>query len=242
MKRLCVLLPAYNEAPRIAPVIEEARAVRIDGVEITVVVVNDGSRDDTARIAEQAGATVLSHPKNRGVGAGFRTGRDWAVEQGFDYVVHMDSDGQVLPREIPLLFAPVASGAADLALGSRFVHGSPAHLTAWKALALKSMAKTVRVLTGYPALTDLSCGFRCMNRKILEAVRPTFDHDYIQETLIQALAAGARIVDVPVTVLYEEAPTRKGMSGQTFRYSRKFIMLTAYSLASFYRKRLFGRS
>ena len=235
-RRLCVLLPAYNEAPRIDPVVTEAVGVRIDGIDITVLVVNDGSKDETAAVAERAGATVLSHPKNRGVGAAFRTGRDWAVEQGFDFLVHMDSDGQVLPREIPLLFAPVGAGEADVALGSRFVAGAPPHLAPWKALALKSMARTVGLLTGYPRLSDLSCGFRCMNAKILESMRPSFDYDYIQETMIQALAAGARIVEVPVTVLYEDAP--KGMSQHTLRYIRRSLGLTAYGLGNFYQVRI----
>jgi hypothetical protein len=99
------------------------------------------------------------------------------------------------------------------------------------------MARTIGVLTG-TTLSDLSCGFRCMNRRILEAVRPTFDYDYIQETLIQALAARARIAEVPVTVLYEEEPAaQRGMSRQTLRYGRRFMLLTAYSMAQFYAAR-----
>jgi hypothetical protein len=149
----------------------------------------------------------------------------------------MDSDGQVDPAEIPLVFGPVFRGEADLALGSRFVGGRrPEHLDGWKAFGLSTAARGIGLATGYQ-LSDISCGFRCMNRRILEAVRPTFDYDYIQETLIQALAAGARVVDVPVTVFYEEEPARPGMSGRTLRYSRRFLMLTAYSMANFYRSR-----
>jgi len=235
-ERLCVLLPAYNEAKNIARVVADVRAVRVDGVEITPLVVNDGSKDDTAALAAAAGATVVSHPVNRGVGAGFRTGRDWAVENGFDYLLHMDSDGQVQAHEIPKLLAPVRRGEADIAIGSRFLVGAPENLERWKALALRSMAGTIGVLTGY-RLTDLSCGFRCMNRRVMEVVRPTFDYDYIQETLIQALASGARLVEVPVHILYEKEPARPGMSQRTLRYSRRFMTLTGYALANFYKTR-----
>src|SRR5438876_10410188 len=120
MKSLWVLLPAYNEARNIAGVVEGVRAVRIDGVRIVPLVVDDGSRDETAALARAAGAEVIAHPKNRGVGAAFRTGRDHALAAGADFLVHMDSDGQVLPSEIPLVFEPVRRGEADLALGSRF--------------------------------------------------------------------------------------------------------------------------
>jgi len=234
---LWVLLPAFNEAANIADVVRRVLAVRIEGVTIQPLVVDDGSRDDTAELARAAGAMVLVHPRNRGVGAGFRTGRDHALAAGADYLIHMDSDGQVLPEEIPQVFAPVGRGDADLALGSRFLAGArPDNLDAWKAWGLHALARTVGVATGYH-LSDLSCGFRCMNRRILEAVRPTFDYDYIQETLIQALAASARIVEVPVTVHYEKNPVRKGMSGRTLRYTRRFLGLTAYSMASFYRAR-----
>jgi glycosyltransferase involved in cell wall biosynthesis len=241
---LSVILPAYNEAANIARVVEAVRAVQLAGVEITPVVVNDGSKDATAELAERAGATVVSHPVNRGVGAGFRTGLDWALEHGSDYLIHMDSDGQVQAHEIPELFKPVARDEADLALGSRFLDGdAPENLARWKSLALTTMARTIGIATGYH-LTDISCGFRCMNRKVMEAVRPTFDYDYIQETLIQALAIGARVVEVPVHILYEREPARAGMSGRTLRYSRRFLGITAYSMANFYKTRagrLLGR-
>ncbi len=237
MPLLVVLLPAYNEAAHIADVVAGVLAVAIEGVAITPLVVDDGSKDETARLAREAGATVVSHEVNRGVGAGFRTGLAWALANGADYLVHMDSDVQILPSEIPLLYGPVARGEADLALGSRFVGEPPANLTRWKALALHAMARTIGVATGY-RLNDISCGFRCMNRRIMEAVRPTFDYDYIQETLIQALAVSARIVEVPVTVLYEREPARAGMSGRTLRYSRRFLGITAWSMANFYRARV----
>ena len=237
MPSLYVLLPAYNEAANIGRVVAGVLAVRIPGVTLTPLVVDDGSKDDTAEIARAAGAEVISHPKNRGVGAGFRTGRDHALAAGADYLIHMDSDGQVLPSEIPLVFAPVFAGHADLSLGSRFLHGHrPENLDAWKAFGLSTVARTIGLATGY-SLHDISCGFRCMNRKILEAVRPSFDYDYIQETLIQALAASARIIEVPVTVLYEREPARAGMSGHTLRYGRRFLGLTAYAMANFYKVR-----
>lgn len=235
--RLCVLLPAYNEGEHIGPLVKAIREIRLEGVSITPLVVNDGSRDNTARVAAEAGAVVISHEKNRGVGAAFRTGVEWARREGFDYLLHMDSDGQVPAAEIPLLVEPVSSGRADLALGTRFQGKWPSHFPRWKALALATAARLVGFLTGTP-LTDISCGFRCMNRKILDVLHPHFDYDYIQESLIQALGARARVVDVPVTIDYSTDAGIKGMSRNTFRYSRRYLLITATSLFNFYRTRL----
>jgi glycosyltransferase involved in cell wall biosynthesis len=233
-RHLVVLLPALNEEEHIGGLVSEIMRLPLEGVRITALVVDDGSRDRTAEVARAAGAVVVAHPRNRGVGAAFRTGRDWALENGADFLVHMDSDGQVAPREIPLLLAPVRAGEVDLCSGSRFQKGAPAGLSTWKAFGLANVARTVGVLTGY-ALTDLSCGFRCMSRQVLAIVNPTYDYDYIQETLIQALAAGARVREVPVTVSYDAGDA--GMSSRTMRYMSRFFGLTGFALARFYRTR-----
>lgn len=237
MKRLDVLLPAFNEAAQIAGVVRGVLALKILGVEITALVVDDGSQDDTAKLAQAAGAQVITHPHNRGVGAAFRTGVLEARRKGVELLVHMDSDGQFLATDVPKVVAPVLAGQADLALGSRFVTGTPPPgLDRWKALALSAVSRGVGLATGY-RLSDVSCGLRCMNRLLIETVNPTFDYDYIQETLLQALAASARVVDVPVTPLYEDAFVKPGMSSRTLRYGRRFLGLTAYGLFGFYRTR-----
>jgi glycosyltransferase involved in cell wall biosynthesis len=211
------------------------------------LVVDDGSRDATAALARQAGARVLCHERNRGVGAAFRTGLHCVKEEGVEFLAHMDSDGQLLATDIPRLYQPVADGLCDLALGSRFLPGTapPLHFARWKGVALHSVSLGVGLLTGY-RLSDISCGLRCMNRKVIEAINPTHDYDYIQETLLQALAARARVCDVPVTALYPppEAPGQsdgnkqgRGMSGRTLRYSRRFLKLTALGLWQFLRTR-----
>jgi glycosyltransferase involved in cell wall biosynthesis len=230
-----VLLPAYNEAAHIDDVVRRVRAVAIPGVAITPLVVNDGSKDATAALAAAAGAEVLSHPVNRGVGAAFRTGLLHARAQGYDFIVHMDSDGQVEPEEIPLLLAPLLAGEADLALGSRFCRAFPANLKRWKIVALRTLTGTLGLLTG-ARLTDISCGFRAMTRQVALELEPGFDYDYIQESLLQALAARARTVDVPVTVHY--GAEAGGMSRRPLRYISRFLAIMAHGLLHFYRRRI----
>ncbi|MFO0575297.1 MAG: glycosyltransferase family 2 protein [Polyangia bacterium] len=240
-ERLFVLLPALNEARQIGTVVRDVMALRIPGVTVQAVVIDDGSRDETGALAAAAGAHVLRHEKNRGVGAAFRTGLEYARAEGATYLAHMDSDGQLLAADLARLLEPVQKGLCDLALGSRFVRGTapPEHMARWKALALSTVARGIGVLTA-SRLSDISCGIRCMNRRVMDAINPTFDYDYIQETLLQALAAGARTLDVPVTALYDERFEKKGMSSRTFRYGARFLKLTAFGLARFYETRLRG--
>jgi glycosyltransferase involved in cell wall biosynthesis len=235
MKRLCVLLPAFNEAEHIGDLVRRIRRIAIPDLEITPLVVNDGSRDATAALAAEAGGLVISHPVNRGVGAAFRTGILHAREQGFDYLVHMDSDGQVNPDEIPKLMAPLLRDEADLVLGSRFCREFPANLKQWKVVALRTLTGTLSLLAA-SRLTDISCGFRAMNRRVLLELEPHFDYDYIQESLLQALAARARTVDVPVTIHYGEEAG--GMSRRPLRYISRFLGIMGYGLFHFYRRRI----
>lgn len=213
--------------------VKAIRKISLPGVSTHVLVVDDGSRDKTAAAAQAAGAIVVSHPTNYGVGAGFRTGLKWALKEGCNYLIHLDADGQIPPQQIPLLFAPVLKGQADVCLSSRFIESHPKNLACWKAFLLRIMAQSVGFLTGYQ-LTDLSCGFRCFNRKTMEVLNPHFDYDYIQETLIQSLANNAKVMEAPVTVHYDARPSGSQMSHRVFKYSFRFMMLLAYSLMDFY--------
>ena len=235
MARLCVLLPAYNEADHIGDMVRRIRKIVIPGIAVTVLVVNDGSRDETAKLATEAGAVVISHSVNRGVGAAFRSGILYARKEEFDYLLHMDSDGQIAPEQIPNLLDPLLRGDADLVLGSRFCGEFPANFKRWKVNALRALAGLLSLLTG-SHLSDISCGFRAMNRMVLLELNPRFDYDYIQESLLQALAARARTVDVPVIVHYNVEPT--GMSRRTLRYISRFLLIMASGLLYFYRRRI----
>src|SRR6476659_666412 len=114
MKSVCVLLPAYNEAEHISELIQTIKKVTIADLSIRILVVDDGSTDETAQVAKEAGATILSHRTNRGVGAAFRTGLHWALDEGCDFLIHLDSDGQIPANQIPALLKPVLQAKADV--------------------------------------------------------------------------------------------------------------------------------
>jgi glycosyltransferase involved in cell wall biosynthesis len=233
--RICVLLPAFNEGDRVGDVVRGARALKIEEAIVEIVVVDDGSTDDTVARARAAGARVISLGANLGVGAALRRGFELARTENFDFLVHIDADGQLDPAQIALVLGPIRRGAADAAIGSRFLAGRPEYLGPWKARALKILAASVGLAVDAP-LTDLSCGLRGLNKAAIDAARPRFKYDYIQETLLQFFAARLRVVEVPV--MAASRGSRRGISGRTFQYTVRYLLLLAYSLAHFYFSRL----
>ncbi len=230
MDRILALLPAYNESGRVGAVVRGVRAADVPDAAIDVVVVDDGSTDDTAREAEAAGARVVSLGANLGVGAALRRGFELARDERFDFLVHIDADGQIDPAQIPAVLAPVRSGRADAAIGSRFLAGRPEYLGPGKAAALKLLAAAVGFAVDAP-LTDLSCGIRALNKAAIAAARPRFEYDYVQETLLQFFAAGLRVVETPVTAAGRGGA--RGLSGRALRYTARYLLLLAFSLAAY---------
>ena len=119
-RRVVVVIPALNEEATVAQVVRAIPREMPGAVVTDVVVVDDGSTDRTAAVAREAGATVVLHPRNRGSGAAFATGRLKAVDLGADIVCHMDADGQFDPADIPKLIAPILQGDADFVTCTRF--------------------------------------------------------------------------------------------------------------------------
>lgn len=235
MDKVCVLLPAYNEAGRVAAVVRGALGLSLPEALLQVVVVDDGSTDATAARAEEAGASVLRLSANRGVGAALAAGFELARVERFDYLVSIDADGQIDPAQIPALLGPVRRGDADVAIGSRFLDGRPEYLSAAKAAALRLLARAVGLAVDSP-LTDLSCGIRALNAAAIAAARPSFEYDYVQETLLQFFSSRMRVVEVPVKAIDREGP--RGISARSFRYISRYLLLLAYGLAGFYLSRL----
>ncbi|PIR15224.1 MAG: hypothetical protein COV48_15565, partial [Elusimicrobia bacterium CG11_big_fil_rev_8_21_14_0_20_64_6] len=130
---------------------------------------------------------------------------------------------------------PVRRGEADVAIGSRFLNGRPAYLSAAKAYALRVLAFAVGLAVDSP-LSDLSCGLRALNTDAIAAARPRFDYDYAQETLLQFFGAHLRVVEIPVIAVGREGP--RGISARAFRYVSRYLLLLVYGLAGFYLSRL----
>jgi polyprenyl-phospho-N-acetylgalactosaminyl synthase len=202
--RIWVVIAAFNEARVISRVIAD---VSRHGYHI--VVVDDGSRDDTAQRAGEAGAIVVRHPVNLGQGAALQTGIEYALRQGAEYVVTFDADGQHRPQDIAELLAALAKHHADFALGSRFL-GASIDLPPSRRLLLKAATWFTRATTGL-RLTDTHNGLRAMTRRGASAISLRQNRmAHASELLDQIAQSALRYVEVPVTIEYSAYSLAKG--------------------------------
>jgi glycosyltransferase involved in cell wall biosynthesis len=156
MKIICVI-PAFNEAKTISEVVVKV-GQRVD----VVVVVDDGSSDNTVNLALEAGAIVLRHQFNRGQGAALRTGTDFALEQGADIIIHFDADGQFVATEIAEMINPIASGEVEIVFGSRFL-GKKHNLPPLKKRLLLPLARLFNLVFLGVRFNDPQNGFRALS-------------------------------------------------------------------------------
>jgi len=186
------LIPAWNEAERIGPIVRGARAY------LPVLVVDDGSTDGTAEVARAAGATVVRHPENRGKGAALKTGFAWALEHGYEAVLTLDADGQHDPAEIPKFLAAWEAGAGDLIIGERDFSQMP--WPRWWTQPLGSWMLS-RAL-GVP-IRDNQSGYRLLSRRLIEGMRlTTTGFEMEVEMIAEAVRLGLPIAWVPIRTIY----------------------------------------
>jgi glycosyltransferase involved in cell wall biosynthesis len=209
--KTCAIIPAYNEEEHIGKVVSETLA-HVDAV----LVVDDGSSDDTAFIARKADAIVITHKPNLGKGVSLRDGLDWAAANDFCAAVTLDADGQHLPGEIPRFLEAAAD--ADMVVGNRmadvefmpFVRLQTNRFMSW---LVSRMART--------HIPDTQCGFRLIKPaawKKLEVQSRNFDFE--SEMLIAAGRAGMKITSVPITTIYGDEVSKINPVKDTIRFAK----------------------
>jgi glycosyltransferase involved in cell wall biosynthesis len=203
MSKTIVVIPAYNEGGVIAGVIENVRRVVPD---FEILVVNDGSRDRTAREAAAAGAIVVSHYFNMGYGVTIQTAYKYAYAKGYDYLVQIDGDGQHDAAFIPQLLAPVVAGDTDFVVGSRFLGVESYRPSFSRRLGILFFRKLVSTLIGR-SITDPTSGYQAFNREVMRFfTTDVFPCDYPDADMLVTLnMAGFRIRELPVRMFANAA-------------------------------------
>jgi glycosyltransferase involved in cell wall biosynthesis len=203
-QRVAIVIAAYNEGRALADVVAGLRQ-RYP----TVVVVDDGSSDETSQVALVAGAHVLRHPINLGQGAALQTGMAYALRLGSEYIVTFDADGQHDAAEIPTLLAPLVRRRADVALGSRFL-GKTVNMPRAKGFTLWLAVRFTRLTTGL-RVTDTHNGFRAFTREAASKLHIRQDRmAHASEILDQISSLALRYEEVPVTITYTAYSIAKG--------------------------------
>jgi hypothetical protein len=196
-KRIVVVSPAHNEEENVGAVIR-AMPREIDGFPVLPIVVDDGSEDRTAEVAEAAGALVARLPIQRGGGLALRVGYQIALQLSAEVVVSLDSDGQHLPEEMEVVVKPVLAGDADMVNGSRLL-GEFERESLVRHVGVHFFSRLVTLMTGQ-RVTDVSSGYRATRADVLRKLVLEQDQFWTSELLIEALRHRARIREVPITI------------------------------------------
>ncbi len=196
MKKIVAVIPAYNAAKTIVQVVKRSRKF-VD----RVVVVDDGSKDETAKAAKSAGAVVVRVEKNAGKANAIRRGVAEALKKRVDALVLLDADMQHLPEEIPKVVRPVALGKCDICIGSRFI-GNHKAMPRHRRLTNRATTFVTNTFTGY-RLTDVQCGFRALGKRAISALDFEGDRYTIEPNMVlEANEKGLTIGEVPIKTVY----------------------------------------
>lgn len=212
----CVLIPAYNEAKIIKQLVE-----KIARLGFSVVVIDDGSKDNTVALAQSAGAVVLTTDKNRGKGASLRRGFAYVLKHDYDNIIIMDGDGQHAPDNIKNFIEELARSNADLIIGNRMHKAKGMPLERWLTNNVMSFFVS---LVCHQHIPDSQCGFRLIKKKTLEAIHLKSKKFQIDsELLIQAHRKGFKIGSCPIDTIYTGSRSKINPILDTVRFS-SFIL------------------
>ena len=200
-----IIIPAFNESPGLAAVLESLLPLNYG-----IIVIDDGSTDETYKIAGTFPVLLIRHVFNLGQGAALETGMEAARKLNADFVIHFDADGQHNPSDIAQLLVPLQKDEADIVFGSRFLEKKPSGLNFTKKIILKAGRWINYLITGI-LLTDAHNGLRAFNKKALHSIhfhQPGMAH--ASEILYEVRRKSLRYLEMPVHIRYTDYSKRKG--------------------------------
>ncbi len=218
-----IIIPAYNEERALPRLLAELRTLPLP---VDLLVINDGSSDQTAFVAEQAGARVITLPLNLGIGGAMQTGFRVAHEQNYAVAVQVDGDGQHNPADLVKIITPVLEGQLDMAIGSRFLgERSGFKSTFTRRIGIHFFCGLLKFLTRLP-ITDPTSGFRAVSKKIIACFAEYYPVDFPEpEAIMIAQRHGGRVGEIPVSM-------RKRLGGITsIRYWKTIYYMLKVTLA-----------
>ncbi|MBW2543207.1 MAG: glycosyltransferase family 2 protein [Deltaproteobacteria bacterium] len=237
---LLVAMPALNEERTVAQVVQSVPR-EIPGIgRVDIVVIDDGSDDATADRATAAGAKVIRHPTNRGVGAAFQTALRHGIECGADLIVTLDSDGQFDPGDIPRLIEPIIAGTADFSSASRFkdpelVPEMP-RIKLWGNLLMSRIVSRLARQSFY----DVSCGMRCYSRLAALRINPLGRFTYTQEVFLNLAFNQLRVAEIPIPVRGQREFGSSRVAGNLWRYAMQTSQIILRCYRDYQPLRFFG--
>ncbi len=213
---ICILIPAYNEEKRIAGLVR-----RVESMGYPILVVDDGSRDGTARLLKELGVPYVTQEINRGKGAALRKGFEVFLKSQGQALIMMDSDGQHDPGELEFFVRAISGTEADLVVGNRMT--DPKSMPLVRRITNRFMSWMLSCAIGQ-AVPDSQCGYRAIRAEALKKLELHTDHFEIEsEMLLEAGRQGLRIRSIPVRSVYEGGVSHIDPVRDTYRFF-KFLL------------------
>ena len=239
---VAVIIPALNEAGTIADVVRSCLEVgEKHSYELVALVVDDGSTDDTAELARRAGARVISHGMNKGVGKAFQTGLEAGLASGSGFIVNIDGDGQFDARRIPDLLDPIARNRADVTMASRFISRDYIPEMPWiKKVGNYWMSHLISRLANR-RFSDVSCGFRAYSREAALHLNVYGDFTYTHESVLDMVVKGMRITEVPMKIQGVRSFGKSRVASNLWRYALKTMSIILRTYRDYWPFLFFGR-
>lgn len=240
-KSIAIIIPALNEETTISGVVKKCISTLDQSRFKTIVfVIDDGSTDETAKRAEDSGATVISHATNMGVGKAFHTGLIAALESGAEILVNIDADGQFDPANIPALIKPTIDDEADFTTASRFKDTKLIpEMPGIKRWGNKMMSKLISKIAGQK-LHDVSCGFRAYNRKTALQLNLWGHFTYTQESILDLSIKGMRLVEVPMKIQGVRSEGKSKVASNLWHYGFKSLKIILRTYLDYWPIHFFG--
>jgi glycosyltransferase involved in cell wall biosynthesis len=206
--KLLIIVPAYNEQQAIGKVLDGLKQVKIDTLEKEIVVIDDGSSDNTRGEARSRGVTVLTHIVNRGLGSALGTGLIYANHSNADYVVTFDADGQHQSEDVKKVIAPLAKHKADVVIGSRMLTkgGMPVDRK-----IINLVANVVNYLLWSVWVTDTQSGLRAFSREAVRKIEIKMNKMEVSSEFLKEIGRHhLRVSEVPIKAIYTQYSKSKG--------------------------------
>ena len=222
--KLLVYMPALNEGETIHNVLKSIPTNMEGFTEVELLVINDGSLDNTKEEAIKAGATVISHSHNRGVGAAFQSTLNYALKIDADVLVSIDADGQFDVSQIATMVAPILENKADFSIGNRFWGTKPKKMSRIKFWGNKQISRIVSFVSKVE-IYDASCGFRAYSRDCLLNLNLQGSFTYTHETILDLINKGYNVAQIKVDVTYfDERVSRVANSLSKYAFKTSVII------------------
>lgn len=200
--KILVIIPVYNEEQNIEKVVTQLTEI---APEVSYLIVNDCSDDNTIQICRQRGFHYISLPINLGIGGGVQAGYQYAKEHDYDIAIQMDGDGQHDAKYIHKIIRPILDGEADIVIGSRFITGEGFQSSRMRRAGISFLSFLIKACSGF-VIKDVTSGFRAVNKKFIHIYAKEYSQDYPEpEAIIAGALNRGRIKEVPVIMHQREA-------------------------------------